>query len=624
MKCIEHRSIDAMSEQCLALLRTASTENLYTSETWMCNMVNHGLDEGHDPRIFSVLREDDSSCCALAFLQSPAGQNGSAFKSWKPGKSSLASLVNFQSSFFSIITDRCAEDLPQIFDCLAQGMSSATNTCPMVDFNLMDAESPEFKLLQASMKKAHYWCRPYTYKGNWYELIQQDNFSDYLQARPKSAKKAIQNYMRKYRRLERDGRIRVEIFDDDTHLDYLLQTYHRIYSDSWKEEDHFPDFYSGLIRATARDGSLRMLFVYLDEMPVAFEYAILIGGNCTMMRTAYLAEHQRESVGSIAILYMIERAISEGVKEIDFGTDDDPYKSTWVSGRRIRSGLICLHTRSARGLFYRGRHTAKSLAESALGHARRVRQQYPQIHRLAISSVNLRQIATAGIARTKPTVLKTAPHDPAAFTQGLAWSGGCLYESTGLEDASSIRRLSMTSTVPEIQLPLKNHWGEGIAVRDDELVQLTWRSELAMVYSLPELKPTRSLQYRGEGWGLSACGDGFVMTNGSNQLVFRDQYFEVVRTLSVSTRGLPLRWLNDLTCANDRLYINRLGDSCIYEVDPKDGRVTRILDCSEIVSAESPAGAEDQLNGIAYLEDENVFVLTGKRWSKLYFVSFPE
>jgi glutamine cyclotransferase len=182
----------------------------------------------------------------------------------------------------------------------------------------------------------------------------------------------------------------------------------------------------------------------------------------------------------------------------------------------------------------------------------------------------------------------------------------------------------MTSPVPETMLPLENHWGEGIAARDKELIQLTWRSELAMVYSLPELKPTRSLQYRGEGWGLSACGDGFVMTNGSSTLVFRDQYFAVLRTLPVRTRGIPLRWLNDLTCANGRLYINRLGDNCIYEVDPMNGRVTTILDCSEIVSAESPAGAEDQLNGIAYIEDDDVFVITGKRWKKLYFVAFSE
>lgn len=223
----------------------------------------------------------------------------------------------------------------------------------------------------------------------------------------------------------------------------------------------------------------------------------------------------------------------------------------------------------------------------------------------------------------KPTIVRVENHDRQAFTQGLAFAGSTLFESTGLDNNSSLRKLAPHSSEPDLIKPLEHHWGEGIAYRDSEIIQLTWKSGLAFVYKCPGLEHSKVLQYKGEGWGLAAFNDGFVMTDGSEWLTFRDSAFNIIRKTRVKIRGLPLRWLNDLEYAAGYIYANRLGDHHIYEINSDKGSVSRIIDCSDLVKIAGHGGPDDVLNGIAFLAEEGLFALTGKRWPKLFYVRIP-
>lgn len=226
------------------------------------------------------------------------------------------------------------------------------------------------------------------------------------------------------------------------------------------------------------------------------------------------------------------------------------------------------------------------------------------------------------IPRGAAQVIATCPHDTNAFTQGLIVEKGLLYESTGLIGESSIRRLSYSEEAPELNQSLPNHWGEGIACQGNEIYQLTWKSQVAIVYGLPNLLPVREVAYKGEGWGLASFNDGFVMTDGSAEIQFLNSNFELVRKLIVKIKGRPLDWLNDLIYARGTLFVNRLNDNNIYQICPVNARVEKIWDCTRLLNEVQPLGDEDHLNGIAYNEDKQQFIVSGKRWSKLFFVKF--
>jgi glutamine cyclotransferase len=220
-----------------------------------------------------------------------------------------------------------------------------------------------------------------------------------------------------------------------------------------------------------------------------------------------------------------------------------------------------------------------------------------------------------------PTILRTFPHDTAAFTQGLLMHDGRLYESTGEYGQSQVRVLDTATGAVVSSVPIdKRYFGEGLALSGDRLVQLTWREGVALTWRLSDLSIAGSMRYAGEGWGLSHDGAHFVMSNGSDTLVFRDEEFRIVRRLPVRCNGTALPNLNELECANGRIYANVWYNDCIYEIDPASGNVMRIIDCSSVVKQAGELASGNVLNGIARGAESGVFFLTGKNWGKMFVV----
>jgi glutaminyl-peptide cyclotransferase len=226
-------------------------------------------------------------------------------------------------------------------------------------------------------------------------------------------------------------------------------------------------------------------------------------------------------------------------------------------------------------------------------------------------------------ALLKAKVLSVRPHDPQAYTQGLLFEGGALYESTGLYGQSSLRQLDPKTGEVKRRLNLpQSFFAEGLALVGDKLIQLTWQEGSAFVYSLAGFERTAEHRYQGEGWGLCHDGRRLVMSDGSDRLTFRDpQTFAAQGSLAVTLAGEPVYQLNELECAEGALYANVWQTDEILRIDPSTGKVTARIDASGLLSGSEQERAE-VLNGIAYDPAAGTFLITGKLWPKMFEVEF--
>lgn len=223
-------------------------------------------------------------------------------------------------------------------------------------------------------------------------------------------------------------------------------------------------------------------------------------------------------------------------------------------------------------------------------------------------------------------VIATYPHDPKAFTQGLLFYEGDLYESTGLYGQSTLRRVDLRtgSVFRRVALP-KELFGEGLARVGNRLVQLTWRERLALVYDVYRFERVDQFSYDGDGWGLCYDGKRLIMSDGSQRLTFRDpSSFAVLGHVDVQEEGRPQGRINELECVDGMVYANVWATDRILEIDPDGGSVRAVIDASHLLSGDErrAAGREAVLNGIAYDPATKTFFLTGKLWPKLFRVRF--
>jgi glutamine cyclotransferase len=218
-------------------------------------------------------------------------------------------------------------------------------------------------------------------------------------------------------------------------------------------------------------------------------------------------------------------------------------------------------------------------------------------------------------------VVGVYPHDVRAFTQGLLFLDGKLYESTGLNGRSSVRRVELTSGQVEQESRLSaEFFGEGLARVGQRLIQLTWKNHRALIWDLATLKGESEFSYDGEGWGLCFDGRQLVMSDGSDKLTFRNpSSFAKEGEVRVRLAGQPLGNLNELECAGSGIYANVWQDNHIARIDAKSGEVTAWIDASGLLDPSEAAGA-DVLNGIAEIASTGHLLVTGKLWPHVYEV----
>jgi glutamine cyclotransferase len=229
-----------------------------------------------------------------------------------------------------------------------------------------------------------------------------------------------------------------------------------------------------------------------------------------------------------------------------------------------------------------------------------------------------------GAQRSTPVdtyrVVKVYPHDPSAYTQGLIYRDGFLYESTGLQGSSSLRKVRLeTGEILQQRRIDRAHFAEGLAEWKDQLVQLTWQSNIAFVYDLASFAPRRTFSYTGEGWGLTRDDRRFILSDGTNQLRFLDpETFREVGRVSVTDGATLIRDLNELEYVRGEVYANVWHTDRIARISPETGRVVRWIDLRGLMSGGFKLDTEAVLNGIAYDASRNRLFVTGKLWPRLF------
>ena len=217
-------------------------------------------------------------------------------------------------------------------------------------------------------------------------------------------------------------------------------------------------------------------------------------------------------------------------------------------------------------------------------------------------------------------VLSEFPHDPQAFTQGLVYHEGFLYESTGLYGESSLRKVDLETGKVLEQLDLADEFfAEGLAIYENKLYQLTWREGTGFIYSLEDFALFDQFTYQTEGWGLAHDGQHLIMSDGTNKLYFLDPgSMQIMETIEVTFMGEAITRLNELEYIRGELFANIWQKDYIVRIDPETGDVLGILDLTGILPEELQTPETDVLNGIAYDPAADRLFITGKRWQRLY------
>jgi glutaminyl-peptide cyclotransferase len=235
--------------------------------------------------------------------------------------------------------------------------------------------------------------------------------------------------------------------------------------------------------------------------------------------------------------------------------------------------------------------------------------------------------AAFALAADTYRIVHVYPHDSQAFTQGLIYLNGHLYESTGIRGRSSLREEDLdTGRILKFQSIPNQYFGEGLTNWRNELIQLTWTSHTALVYDLDTFKFLRTFHYDVEGWGLTQDGKDLIESDGSSTLRFYDPSdFHLVRSIVVRDHGKPIDELNELEYIHGEIYSNVWHKNIILRISPATGDVLGTIDLSGLLAPGEVTDPEAVLNGIAYDSVHNRLFVTGKLWPKIFEIQvIPE
>lgn len=236
--------------------------------------------------------------------------------------------------------------------------------------------------------------------------------------------------------------------------------------------------------------------------------------------------------------------------------------------------------------------------------------------------------ATVVPAAMDYTVVKTYPHDTSSYTQGLFWHNNTLYEGTGRMGFSKLAKIDLESGKATQELPIaKNEFGEGIAILDGKIYQLTWENHKVHVYDAVSFKKLQEFSWPYEGWGITTDGKHLIVSTGGSNIYFVNPAdFKILRTVGVTDNYGPVDNLNELEFINGSVYANKYLTTYILKINPETGVVTGRLDLKDIFQKSGktydasliPDPNEDVLNGIAYDSARNSLYVTGKQWPLLF------
>ena len=233
--------------------------------------------------------------------------------------------------------------------------------------------------------------------------------------------------------------------------------------------------------------------------------------------------------------------------------------------------------------------------------------------------------ASSRVREYRVEVVNEYPHDTKAYTQGLFFHDGSMYESTGTYGGSSFRRVDIATGKPLEKIDFSDkYFIEGSSVLDGKLYILTWTGRVAFIYDAASLEYQATYSYPREGWGLTTDGKSLIASDGSAMLYFMDTAFGVRRRVTARMNGRPMRFLNELEYIDGKIWANVYTSDLILIIDPDTGNVEATVDVSGLLPARLRTPDTDVLNGIAWNPDDGRIYLTGKNWPRLYEIRLVE
>jgi Acetyltransferase (GNAT) domain len=343
-----YTSLDELSRAYDSLYADGLGSSFFHSRPWFENFVQYALDPDDEIRIYCLEKEDAAATPVAALLtrrqRSPATQSSLR---------TLSSLSNYYTTRFEPLIDP-ASDCKGTLGELVRAICEERPRWDAINLQPMDREAAFFSELVSAFEKAGMVVQTYFCSGNWYYPVNGQSYKEYLETLRSSVRNIAKS---KNRKIERSGRVRVEIVTSCDGLDSAISDYEKVYSSSWKVPEPYTLFVPGLMRRCAQAGWLRLGVAYVDNEPSATQFWVVHNGTASIYKIAYDRRFSELSVGTYLTMRMMEHAIDvDKVKEVDYLSGDDSYKRDWMSHRRELWGILALNPRTVRGALGIARH----------------------------------------------------------------------------------------------------------------------------------------------------------------------------------------------------------------------------------------------------------------------------
>jgi hypothetical protein len=335
-------SFDALPKPYEDMAADATSANFFSSPQWFRNFLQTVPSPTRQVRIYVV-----KSTSAPAHLAMLLPMHYETPRAGKAGPRKLVSLGNYYTSLFSPVVSGPGDCMQQSLNLVANAIAAERPKWDMVDSHPLEAESAVLDATLSAFRNAGMMAARYFCFGNWYLDVNNRTYREYHDALPSKLRNTIQ---RKSDRLQKAGRLHVDIITTGDALADEIAAFEQVYRSSWKTPEPYPEFIPGLIRTCARLGCLRLGLAYIDGIPAAAQLWIVCGRVASIYKLAYDEKFSSESAGSILTSRLMQHVIDiDKVREVDFLSGDDPYKKDWMSHRRERQGIIAFNLRTAHG-----------------------------------------------------------------------------------------------------------------------------------------------------------------------------------------------------------------------------------------------------------------------------------
>jgi hypothetical protein len=380
VKVTTYSSFDVLPESYRQLFGKGAGQWYDETFPWFQNFERTALDAGDKVCIFGV--EANGAGTPLAAL----AMRYTKRRSGRLAPARLSSLSNFYTITYSPAGEFSETNSAEVLQALAKAIATDRRGWDFVELRPLDPASSTYSQLLRSFKDAGMIVQPFFCFGNWYLPTEGLSFESYFESLPAAMQNTIR---RKSKKLEKTGKARIEIVTGAEGLEEAIDAYERIYLSSWKRPEPYPHFVPGLIRTCAAKNWLRMGVIYLGEEPIAAQVWIVNADKATIYKLGHDQRYDEFSAGSILTSRLVQHVLDvDKVKEIDFGSGDDPYKKNWLSLRRERWGILAMSPRSIPGCFgivrNIGGRAAKNVWRSLKRHlpSRRPAKSGPQENRM--------------------------------------------------------------------------------------------------------------------------------------------------------------------------------------------------------------------------------------------------